>query len=584
MLLETIGQRKIIMPKKTAFMINLKDRFITMKTKLIEVLEEQKYVCTTCDVWSSRANSYLGMTVHFIAKDFEHQSYVLAFRKLEAKQTYIELATTINDISKEFNLPKNKITNIVTDGGSAYCKAFKEFGKSNDMLVENINYSENDDDDNCDINENNDMNENEENEGQLRGQVELPYMQNYDGELYYSNVLNFENNSGEENLNQSDSDKNSENGEFDLFQDLVSSNQCEQSNDNPRIELPPQRRCMSHLLNLISADFDKSLPTVVKSAFITAYNKLHALWVFTHRSSHARTICKHMLGCLLLVPCETRWNSKYYAIDKACGNVVKPKINELVKELLNKIKGSSHLQVLSSNDWAVLNEYLRVMGPVAQALNRLQSERNGNQGMIMPVLFSMRYHITTLTGGNLLNSFKKVMLDVLQDRFSNYFEFNVLNRELVIASVTSPIFKTNFIQHDSDERRAREILREECCDVLREKDCETNLVDNVTPAQTDGFFIAFTHRNRTRRNSIENDAESEISRYLNDARIEITMLNEYPLIKELYFRNNTTLSASAAIERVFSQSALIFRPHRNRISPENFEKTLLLKYNRKLID
>lgn len=128
--------------------------------------------------------------------------------------------------------------------------------------------------------------------------------------------------------------------------------------------------------------------------------------------------------------------------------------------------------MLSSNDWAILNEYLKVMGPVAQALNRLQSEKNGSQGMIMPILLSMRYYITSLVGSNLLNSFKKIMLEVIQNRFNNYFEFNILNRELVIASVTLPIFKTNFIQHDSDERRAREILREECCNVLRERDFE----------------------------------------------------------------------------------------------------------------
>lgn len=578
MLLETIGQRKIIMPKKTAFMINVEDRFLKMKKKLIEVLEEQKFVCTTCDVWSSRATSYLGMTVHFIAKDFQHHSYVLAFRKLEAKQTYMELATAINDISKDFNLLKDKITNIVTDGGSAYCKAFKNSGKCNDMLVENISCSQNYDDDNCD--EIDDMNEN----GELRVEGSLPYMQNDDGELYYSNVLNFENNDSEENLTRSDSNEDFENGEFDLFQDLVSSNQCEKSADKPRIELPPQRRCMSHLLNLISADFDEALPSIVKSAFIAAYNKLHALWTFTHRSSHARIICKQILECLLLVPCETRWNSKYYAIEKTCRNNVKPKINELIKKILNEIKGASHLQVLSTNDWAVLNEYLKVMGPIAQALNRLQSEKNGSQGMIMPILLSMRYHITSLGGSNLLNSFRKVMLDVIQNRFNNYFEFNVLNCELVIASVTSPIFKTNFIQYDSDERRAREMFREECCKVLREKYSEKNDDENDTLAQTDSFFVDFTHRNRSRRNSIENDVESEMSRYLNDARAEITMLNEYPLIRELYFRYNTTLSASAAIERVFIQSALIFRPHRNRISPANFERTLLLKYNRKLIE
>lgn len=102
------------------------------------------------------------------------------------------------------------------------------------------------------------------------------------------------------------------------------------------------------------------------------------------------------------------------------------------------------------------------MGPIAQSLNRLQSEKNGSQGMIMPILLSMRYHITSLEGSNLLGSFKKVMIDVIQERFDNYFNVNEMNRELVLASVTHPTFKTNFIQYDFEEKIAREILKSEC--------------------------------------------------------------------------------------------------------------------------
>lgn len=93
----------------------------------------------------------------------------------------------IDEILNEFELAKEKITNIVTDGGSAFCKAFKEFGKNNDMLVEAIGLDENDD--------NEDLSEN----AALR---ETPFMQNNDGELFYSNHLNFEQNQYENNSNE----------------------------------------------------------------------------------------------------------------------------------------------------------------------------------------------------------------------------------------------------------------------------------------------------------------------------------------------------------------------------------------------
>lgn len=79
--------------------------------------------------------------------------------------------------------------------------------------------------------------------------------------------------------------------------------------------------------------------------------------------------------------------------------------------------------------------------------------------------------------------------------------------------------------------------------------------------------------------SIETDIEMEVDRYLNDSRKGITILNEYPNIKKNYFDFNTTLSFSAAVERMFSQSKMIFRPQRNKISHENFEQTVLIKTN-----
>lgn len=71
---------------------------------MINVLGAQKFICVTCDVWSSRASSFLGMTVHFITKEFEPQSYALAFRKSKGRQTYLELASEIDKILCEFNL------------------------------------------------------------------------------------------------------------------------------------------------------------------------------------------------------------------------------------------------------------------------------------------------------------------------------------------------------------------------------------------------------------------------------------------------------------------------------------------------
>lgn len=81
-------------------------------------------------------------------------------------------------------------------------------------------------------------------------------------------------------------------------------------NQQCTIELPPQTRCLSHLLNLISSDFEKALDTTIKNMLFATINKMHALWALTRRSSQVKTVVKEVIGCTLLLPCETRWNLK----------------------------------------------------------------------------------------------------------------------------------------------------------------------------------------------------------------------------------------------------------------------------------
>lgn len=128
-LLERVSGRRIVIPSRKKVMSTLDDEYSKMKVELKELLSEQKYICLTADVWSSRAQSYLGVTVHFINQTtFLRESYVLAFKQIYFKQTYNELGKAIQEIMDDFGITKNQVTNIVTDGGSAFGKMFKMFG------------------------------------------------------------------------------------------------------------------------------------------------------------------------------------------------------------------------------------------------------------------------------------------------------------------------------------------------------------------------------------------------------------------------------------------------------------------------
>lgn len=143
--------------------------------------------------------------------------------------------------------------------------------------------------------------------------------------------------------------------------------------------------------------------------------------------------------------------------------------------------------------------------------------------------------------------------------------------------------KTSFIEDALNVRQARDMLKLECMKLSNMNQMESyNDVIACSESNSDDFFPVYVHTSR--RNSVENDIDSEIVRYFNDDRKDLNILNEFPNIKRVFFRFNTTLSSSASVERVFSQSQLIFRPRRNRLSAENFERTLLYKHNRKILN
>lgn len=74
-------------------------------------------------------------------------------------------------------------------------------------------------------------------------------------------------------------------------------------------------------------------------------------------------------------------------------------------------------------------------------------------------------------------------------------------------------------------------------------------------------------------------ASTELSRFLLDQRKDLKMLDEFPIIREIFFRYNTQLPTSAIVERMFSFATLLDDPNRGRILPANFEASVLIKAN-----
>ena len=251
------------------------------------------FVCLTADIWSTRHRSFLGVTAHWVSIDIvtilffliklfklwnetnynillvsnvisysqindstmERIAGALACRRFKGDHTYLKISELLDDIMNEYSISISNVVSTVTDNGSNFVKAFREFGiKSIDALIKD---SESD----------------SENE--------------YDA-------------------TNDPVDRDSNELEIASYED-------EDSQElGPTPSLPNHVRCASHTLSLVATTDAKK---VLKAGKFSSLNhstmaKCSGLWNKSGKPKSAEII-KDILGIQLRLPCPTRWNSLY---------------------------------------------------------------------------------------------------------------------------------------------------------------------------------------------------------------------------------------------------------------------------------
>uniref|UniRef100_A0A3P8NPQ8 BED-type domain-containing protein n=1 Tax=Astatotilapia calliptera TaxID=8154 RepID=A0A3P8NPQ8_ASTCA len=301
------------------------------------------------------------------------------------------------------------------------------------------------------------------------------------------------------------------------------------------ISLPPHQRCASHTMNLISCtDVEKWLlsEAATKTIYRSATTKCAGLWNKASRSTVAAEIVDDIIAKKLLVPCTTRWNSFYYALER---------ISKIPVVELNTISSTLRLKCFNEREHQCIREYCAVMKPLTVALDILQGEDHCFYGTLLPTLESLM--TKTLAIKNAC-TFTVSLLQAVKTRFAHVLG----SEDALLAAVILPKFKL--------------------------RTSATNTTQHAGSSKEDEFFSFEENED------IYATAEGEVAEYLKSGATGLDSLNHFPMIKKLSLKLNAATPSSAPVERLFSLGNLILTPKRNKLTDHKFEKLLLLRYNR----
>lgn len=135
-------------PDRKKLGLLIKDRFATKVARIKEQCKAAHYYCLTADIWSSRHRSFMGVTIHWLDKNLLRHSAVLTVQRFKGTHDFEKITDMLLEIFNRYEIVREKITCIVTDNGSNFVKAFKEYGvimqqtedeeQDEDVIAENM--------------------------------------------------------------------------------------------------------------------------------------------------------------------------------------------------------------------------------------------------------------------------------------------------------------------------------------------------------------------------------------------------------------------------------------------------------------
>lgn len=522
--------------------------------KLQEICSQSSYVSLTLDLWTDRRmRCYCGITLHTIIDD-EYKSFLLSFETLEGRHTGDRLAAEFDRVIQLFNL-NDKVVRLITDNASNNLAAFDD--------------------------------------------IILPGFEDY-----FDDMIDDQSGSDEEDDDYTSGDnKQLQTHEVD---DTVYKSTLNPTAEEEFLRLP----CFSHCLQLVVNDGIKA-----GGVALSSLKKVASLAKLAHTST---IFAEQLEKAHYTIPRanRTRWNSQFQTVKKV---VSIP--SSILNSILTDMKKND--LILNSRDRKILEEFVSLFELFNEATVLTQGESYATISFVAPtilrILFDLERELSSST--LILVSVCETLISSIKARFSGllrHFEIDVPFNSYTMSErfsdvifLISPLFDARFKLlwldnlHTVVKLRVLEKIRNAFVHFFSKMTFHmsqnmgadvSNAVEqsgtDITTKNTDSFIkrkCLFPYLNETKKVSFDDKAKilTELDAFLceesNERNLLFVKKHMYPCLYQLGLKYLSVPATSAPIERVFSQSGFLMRPHRASLTTKNVCLLSFLKCNKVLL-
>ncbi|KAK8382392.1 hypothetical protein O3P69_015373 [Scylla paramamosain] len=382
-------------------------------------------------------------------------------------------------------------------------------------------------------------------------------------------------------------------GQGSLELEFITFDDMEKGSEDSIIRLPRQHKCAAHTLNLVaSVDIEGShMPGAFKKVYRSAINEAQALWNQQGTSTVFADSLYKAINRRLTVPTKTSWNSLYDSL------VVLNKVLEEKKDQLHKCMNQErNLTMFVQKDIDFMSEYVKVMAPVANALDHIQGEKQCYLGCLIPTLIVTKKKLVNLmTSGNLrfCEPLVNTLLAAMERRFAATFE----DEECLLATAFHPKFRLKWMGafgFKFDEimvkrSEVKSLMEKKVEEFLQRTDMETSSSSSSEDMETDDYYASICDEEDdtgSHHSSTKSKAAQIVKVWLEAKGTESLAdpaFNSEKVLINLFLRYNTAMPSSAVVERLFSLGNDIIRAKRSSLSDENFNMFMFMKGNMSML-